>query len=174
MHLHDPIARCVRGRPGRAGVKPNLVIGLGNPLMGDEGMGWHVIDQLTSDPRLPEDTDLLWGGTDLLAGAEQMEGRRRIILVDALLDTTPVGSITVYGNGEGLRDLDDRQEHVHHLSLTQALRLLQITSPSLRTVRFRLIAVSVDSVRMQSKLSLALAARMPQILDRVLQELAEG
>ena len=152
-------------------MKPNLVVGLGNPLMGDEGMGWHVIDQLTSDPRLPEDTDLLWGGTDLLACAEQMEGRRRIILVDALLDTTPVGSITVFGGG--LLGLDDRQEHIHHLSLTQALHLLQITSPSLRTVRFSLIAVSVDSVRMQSKLSPALAARMPQILNRVLQELAE-
>jgi hydrogenase maturation protease len=140
--------------------------------MGDEGMGWHVIDQLTSDPRLPEDTDLLWGGTDLLAGAEQMEGRRRIILLDTILDASPVGSITVFG--DGLLGLDDRQEHVHHLSLTQALHLLHLASPSLGAVRFSLIAVSVDSVRMQSKLSPALAARMPQILNRVLQELAEG
>jgi hydrogenase maturation protease len=150
-----------------------LVIGLGNPLMGDEGIGWHVIDQLRGDPRLPEDTDLLWGGTDLLACAAPMEGRRRIILVDALLDAAPVGSVTVWGNGEGLRGLADRQGHAHHLSLTQALQLLPLASPSLGNVQFRLVAVSIHSVRMQPQLSPALAAEMPHILNRVLQELAE-
>ena len=151
-------------------MKPNLVIGLGNPLMGDEGIGWHIVDRLAGDPRLPEDTEVLWGGTDLLACADQMEGRRRIILVDALLDTTPVGSITVFG--DGLLGLDDRQEHVHHLSLTQAIHLLQIASPSLRTVRFSLIAIGINSVRINPELSPVLAARMPQIFGRILKELA--
>ena len=155
-------------------MNPNLVIGLGNPLMGDEGIGWHVIQQLAGDPRLPEGTDLLWGGTDLLACAEQMEGRRRIILVDSILDASPVGSVTVFGNGDGLRGLEDRQEHVHHLSLTQALHLLHLASPSLGAARFSLIAVSIDSARIKPELSPVLAARMPQILNRVLQELAAG
>jgi hydrogenase maturation protease len=141
--------------------------------MGDEGIGWHVIDQLRGNPRLPQDTDLLWGGTDLLACAAQMEGRRRILLVDALLDAAPVGSITVLGNGEGLRGLADRQEHAHHLSVTQALQLLPLASPSMGNVQFRLIAVSVHSVRVQPELSPALTAEMPHILNRVLQELVE-
>ena len=154
-------------------MKASLVIGLGNPLMGDEGIGWHVIEQLRRDPRLPQDTDLLWGGTDLLACAAQMEGRRRILLVDALLDAAPVGSVTVFENGNRLRGLEDRQEHVHHLSVTQALQLLHLASPSLGKVQFRLIAVSIHSVRVQPELSPALAAEMHHILNRVLQELVE-
>jgi len=38
--------------------------------MGDEGVGWHVINRLACDPRLPEDTELIWCGTDLLACAD--------------------------------------------------------------------------------------------------------
>jgi len=152
-------------------VKSHLVIGLGNRLMGDEGVGWHIIDRLAGDPRLPEDTELLWCGTDLLACADQIEGRSRITLVDSLLDPAQVGSVAVFGDENELRDLEDRQWHVHHLSLTQAIHLLRIASPSFGTARLRLIAICIDSALMQPELSPALAARMPQILECVLQEL---
>ena len=150
-------------------MKPHLVIGLGNRLMGDEGVGWHIIDRLAADRRLPEDSELLWGGTDLLACASQIEGRRRITLVDALLDPSQTGNVEVFE--EGLEGLQDRQGHAHHLSLTQAIRLLQVASPSFASARLRLITIAIDSARQQPELSPALAAKMPQILARVLEEL---
>jgi hydrogenase maturation protease len=140
--------------------------------MGDEGIGWHIIDQLAHDPRLPEDTELVWCGTDLLACADQVEGRSRVILVDAMLDACQVGNVVVLRDESGLLALEDRQWHVHHLSLTQAIHLLRIASPSFATVRFSLIAICIDSARGQPELSPRLAARMPEILDCVLQELA--
>ena len=159
-------------RPGRAGVKPHLVIGLGNPLMGDEGIGWHVLERLAGDPRLPQDTELLWGSTDLLACAGQMEGRRRIILVDAMLDPSRAGSVAVYSDRDGFPALDDRQEHAHQLSVVQALRLLQACSPGLSAVPVTLIAIAIDSARVTMELSPALSARMPELLDCILRELA--
>ena len=155
-------------------MKPNLVIGLGNPLMGDEGVGWHILDRLAGDPRLPQDTDLLWGSTDLLACAGQMEGRRRIILVDAMLDASPAGSVAVYSDRDGFLPLEERQEHAHQLSVVQAIRLLQACSPSLRTVPFTLIAIAIDSARVTMELSPALSAGMPELLDRILRELKTG
>jgi hydrogenase maturation protease len=155
-------------------VKPNLVIGLGNPLMGDEGVGCHILDRLAGDPRLPQDTDLLWGSTDLLACAGRMEGRRRIILVDALLDPSRAGSVAVYSDRDGFLPLDDRQEHAHQLSAVQAVRLLQTCSPSLKTVPFTLIAIAIDSARVTMDLSPALEAGMPGMLDRILRELARA
>jgi hydrogenase maturation protease len=100
-----------------------------------------------------------------------MEGRSQVTLVDALLDPSQVGSVAVFGDGNGLRSLEDRQWHVHNLSLTQVIHLLRIVSPSFETARLSLIAICIDSARMQPELSPALAARMPQILERVLQEL---
>ena len=157
-------------------MKPRLVIGLGNPLMGDEGIGWHIIDRLAGDPRLPEDTELLWGGTDLLACADQVQGRSRVILIDAMLDASQVGSVVVFRDGAGdeLQGLEDRQGHVHHLSVTQAIHLLRIVSPWFQAAPLSLIAICVDSARMQPELSPMLAATIPRMVDRVLQELAEG
>ena len=152
-------------------MKPNLVIGLGNPLMGDEGIGWHILDRLAADPRLPQDTELLWGSTDLLACAGQVEGRRRIILVDAMLDPSHAGSVAVYSDRDGFPPLDDRQEHAHQLSVIQALRLLQACSPGLRTVPVTLIAIAIDAARVTMELSPALSAEMPRMLDRILREL---
>ncbi|MDP2996782.1 MAG: hydrogenase maturation protease [Bryobacterales bacterium] len=153
-------------------MKPNLVIGLGNPLMGDEGIGWHILDRLAADPRLPQDTELLWGSTDLLACAGQMEGRRRIVLIDAMLDPSHAGSVAVYSDRDGFPHLDEGQEHAHQLSAVQALRLLQSCSPGLRTVPVTLIAIAIDGASVTMELSPALSAGMPELLDRILRELA--
>jgi hydrogenase maturation protease len=150
-------------------VKPHLVIGLGNRLMGDEAVGWHVIDRLARHPRLPQDAELFWGGTDLLACASQMEGRSRITLVDALLDPSRVGKVMVFT--DGLEGLEDRQGHAHHLSVIQAIKLLRLASPTIASSSLRLIAIAIESAYLQMELSPGLESKMPQILERVLQEL---
>ena len=144
-------------------MNPLLVIGLGNPLMGDDGIGWHVADRLAGDPRLPDGVEVIRGGTDLLRCAAQIEGRSRVVLVDAVQDDAPPGTVSVIG--EEAADL--HQGHAHHLSAGQAMGLLRLTMP----VCFTLLGVSVRSVRMAPELSPALCARMPAILDRVIEEL---
>ena len=145
-------------------MKPLLAIGLGNPLMGDEGVGWYVASRLASDPRLPAGAETIWGGTDVLRYAGQIEGRSRVILIDAVRDGAPPGTVAVFEDGAGL---DDRQTNAHELSAVQAMRLLQVMMP----VRFTLLGVSIWSATAGSKLSEAVEARMPAILDRVLEEL---
>ena len=63
-------------------MKPNLVLGLGNPLMGDDGIGCVLAERLASDPRLPADTEVLVAGSDLLRFAGRMEYRQRVILIE--------------------------------------------------------------------------------------------
>jgi hydrogenase maturation protease len=145
-------------------MKPLLAIGLGNPLMGDEGVGWYVASRLASDARLPADVETIWGGTDLLRYASQMEGRSRVVLVDAVRDSAPPGTVAVFEGGAGL---DDSQTNAHELSAVQAMRLLQMMTP----VRFTMLGVSILSATAGNKLSRALEAQMPAILNRVLEEL---
>ena len=146
-------------------MKPRLVIGLGNPLMGDEGVGWYVASRLADDPRLPADTETIWGSTDLLRYAGDIEGRSRVILVDAVQSAAAPGAVTVF---EDCAELEDRQTNAHELSVVQAMRLLQMMTP----VRFTLLGVAVWLVDVSGHLSPALEARMPAVLDRVLEELA--
>jgi len=151
-------------------VKPHLVIGLGNPLMGDEGVGCLLAERLASDPRLPADTEVFGGGADLLACADRMSGRTRVTLLDALLDPSEPGAVRVF---EGdFSALETGQPGAHALSAVAALQLLQVAYPELRDVRFKLITVAIDSASFGANLSPPLAAKLPQLLAQVLRNLA--
>jgi hydrogenase maturation protease len=133
--------------------------------MGDDGVGWHVAERLAGDPRLPESVEVMCGGTDPLRYGGQMEGRSRVIFIDAIQDDAPPGSVMVCG--ETFSEMDSRQEHAHHLSAVQAIQLLKMTVAA----PIALLGISVSSAATQTELSPAVGGRMSSILDRVLQEL---
>jgi hydrogenase maturation protease len=146
----------------------DLILGLGNPLMGDDGVGCVLADMLASDPRLPETAQAIAAGSDVLSWMSVMEGRRRVILIDAILGGT-VGAIEIFEND--LSKLDGRQWNAHHLSAPQSINLLQTCFPSFRDVRFTFVAVGVKSVEIRPWLSRELTARLPEILEAVLDNL---
>ncbi len=145
-------------------MKPVLLIGLGNSLMGDDGIGCAVADRLAADSRLPDSVEVISGGTDLLRFMDQVEGRARVIIIDAVQDGGEPGTLSV------IDAANDRQEHVHHLSVTQAIQLLKLTSQA----KFTLLGVSVSSVEFGAGLSPALEARLGAIVSSVLDELSSA
>ena len=145
-------------------MKPLLAIGLGNPLMGDDGVGCVVAERLASDPRLPEDTEVICGGSDLLGCAGQMEGRSRVVVIDAVEGNAKPGSVAVF---DGTSGLEERQGHAHQLSAVQAIRLLEMMS----SVRCTLLGIAISSVAPRFGLSPDLDVRIPAVLDHVLEEL---
>ncbi|MEI6593218.1 MAG: hydrogenase maturation protease [Holophagaceae bacterium] len=97
-----------------------LVLGIGNVLLGDEGVGVAVIDHLQAEGGLPSHVDLLDGGTGSLVLLEPMREARRMILIDATADGQPPGTVqrleprfsteypvTLTAHDIGLRDLLD-------------------------------------------------------------------
>jgi hydrogenase maturation protease len=70
-----------------------LVLGLGNVLMGDEGVGVHAVRALEARP-LPDTVECLDGGTGGFILLEPLEKADRIILIDAAADDKPFGTVT--------------------------------------------------------------------------------
>jgi len=70
-----------------------LVLGLGNILMGDEGVGVHVLRALEKHP-LPPGVECLDGGTGGFILLEPMQSADRIVMIDAAADGNPVGTVT--------------------------------------------------------------------------------
>ena len=100
-----------------------LVIGLGNPILGDDGVGWKVVEDVKK--QLPKDTPVdvgcySLGGISLM---EHMIGYERVILVDAFALDESAGSILVLK----LNDLPDysafHTTSTHDTSLQNALEL---------------------------------------------------
>jgi len=100
-----------------------IVIGLGNPILGDDGVGWRVAEEVHQqlDPDLHVDLDYLsLGGISLM---EHLVGYERVILIDAFFSDEEPGSIKV-------SKLDDIPNYsafhitsVHDTSLQNAMKL---------------------------------------------------
>lgn len=72
-----------------------IVVGLGNPILGDDGVGWKVADEVQKhlpDDALVEVACLSVGGISLM---EHLIGFDHAIIVDAFATDAPVGSISV-------------------------------------------------------------------------------
>lgn len=70
---------------------PVLILGIGNYLMGDEGLGVHVVNQLKEEE--PGLADMIDGGTAGFQLMEYLESYPHVILIDATLDGKPAGTI---------------------------------------------------------------------------------
>lgn len=73
--------------------KKTLVLGLGNVLMGDEGIGVHVVRAIEKHT-LPAGVECLDGGTGGFVLLEPLQGADRIILIDAAADGNLLGTVT--------------------------------------------------------------------------------
>ena len=139
-------------------MKRPLIIGLGNPLMGDDGAGSRVVELLSADPAVRACADLEWAGTDLFRAAAWMEGREWVILVDAAESTgragESVGEISVVEGG--LRE--NHPQEAHALSAAQALELLRKVTPELAGTRFTWVLIHVAAAHTTAGLSAEVSA----------------
>lgn len=72
--------------------KKTLILGLGNLVLKDEGVGIHAVQSLERET-LPPNVDLLDGGTGGVAMIGILQEYDRIIMIDATLDQEPPGTV---------------------------------------------------------------------------------
>jgi hydrogenase maturation protease len=77
-----------------------LVLGLGNVLLGDDGVGPAVIARLRDAHVIPDGIQLLDGGTLGLALLPYLEDAKAVILVDAVAADEPPGTLVRLEGGE--------------------------------------------------------------------------
>ncbi len=143
-----------------------LVVGVGNPVMGDDGVGPCVVASLAAFPGLPRNVELIDGGTDLLRCADRMRGKQTIIVVDARLDAEHPGRVSVR------EDIDAPSRagaNAHRVPVTQSVELLRAVDPGLTSARFVFVTIGVSSVTLGEGLSLGTASAVPRAVERVLE-----
>lgn len=139
-----------------------LVLGVGNLLMGDEGVGVHAL-RLLEHENLGAGVRLLDGGTGGINLLREFDGVRDIVLVDATMDGQPDGTVSFIKPrhaGELPRGLGAHDFGLKDLFAVAAL-LEEMPSVHLYTV-------SVSEVRpMCLELSPAVAAAVPEVVHAV-------
>jgi hydrogenase maturation protease len=72
-----------------------LVMGIGNILMGDEGIGIHAINELKKLNNIPDEVTILDGGTGGFHLLSYLQEYPKIIMVDAALNNDPEGTVKI-------------------------------------------------------------------------------
>lgn len=105
-------------------VKPAIVLGLGNSLLGDDGAGVHVVERLRRDAGLPPGVELLDGGTLNFTLLERIESASLLVVVDASDLGEPPGTVSVFADAEMDEFLGSpAQRSVHDLNLGDLMRM---------------------------------------------------
>ena len=131
-------------RPEKKG--RTLVIGLGNPLSGDDGFGAEVIERLRHTRELRGAVDLLDAHTDLLGHMDRFAGYDQVILVDTVLDAGRSGEV-VTCEEKGFIGWPDFAATCHQISPLTAVKLFRRLQPGAQT-RIRLVALCVEEITM--------------------------
>lgn len=129
-------------RPGRRA--PILVLGIGNRLLSDDGVGLVLLERLARDLRLDPRVELIDGGTQGIHLAGLLEGRRGLLMLDAVQLGAEPGSVHVSGDPERLaapRGSSAHEGNARELlevsrllgSLPQTIRLVGVEPAVLRT-----------------------------------------
>ncbi len=158
-------------------MKKTLVMGLGNPILGDDGVGWKVAEgvlaQLQASPNSPGGIDVETASLGGLSLMERMLGYQQVVLIDALqTDRSPAGAVSVFP----LSDLPDpaagHSASAHDTSLMAALKLarsLQAGVPD----RIDVVAIEASQVyEFSEQLSPAVAQAVPEAIRRVMELLS--
>ncbi len=139
-----------------------LILGVGNVLMGDEGVGVHAVRLLEAGP-WPAHVSLLDGGTGGFHLLSHFNGCDVLILIDATLDGRPPGTVSVIEP----RYASDfpRSLSAHDIGLkdlVESAALLELLP------RVLLVTVSVANLQpMQMTLSPEVEASLPVVQAQV-------
>jgi len=153
--------------PSADGRTGTLVLGIGNVLMGDEGVGVEAVRRLQELP-LPPGVECLEGGTGSFVLLGPMREAGRILLVDAAADEAPPGTVrrlTPRFSKDYPRSLT-----AHDIGLKDLLDAFHLMGEPPEVVLF---AVSVrPPADPYLGLSPAVAAAVPEVVRSILEELA--
>jgi hydrogenase maturation protease len=145
-----------------------LILGLGNTIMSDDGVGPKVIEKLQQEVDLPDGVTLLDGGTlglDLLPYLEEV---RRLILVDAVEIGQPAGSC-VRLSGDDVPMALENKLSAHQMGMKDLLAVARLMGHLPDEII--LIGVQPACLQMDTELTPSVAAALPRLVAMVKTEI---
>jgi len=137
-------------------------MGIGNYLMGDEGIGVHIASLLEKE-KLPEGVDVLDGGTGGFYLLEYFEIYEHIILVDATLDGNTPGTIRLI-KPRFATDFPAAMS-THDIGLKDLVSALQVLD---KMPEIDLFVVSIESIQQQGiELTAKIAGIVPDLINEI-------
>ena len=146
-----------------------LVLGAGNILLSDEGIGVRVVEALQDRYQLAQGVEVLDGGTCGMDLLDVIAGRDHLILVDAVNTGSPPGTLVRLADRD-VPAVFRTNSSPHQLGLAEVLALLTLLETAPRHVT--VIGVQPQSLELGLALTPLIGERLENLLEMLTAELA--
>jgi hydrogenase maturation protease len=146
-----------------------LVLGLGNLVQSDDGLGVHAIQSLQQDRRVPSDVVLMDGGTQGLSLLPHISAFERLLVIDAM-DVGETPGTVVRIEGKALQNLPGKAS-VHQLGFADLLVALELLGESPEEIV--LFGVQPLSTEWGTEVTPPVREGLDRLPDLVIQQLLE-
>jgi hydrogenase maturation protease len=145
-----------------------LVLGLGNILLSDEGVGVRIVEALDASHELPDGVEVLDGGTSGMELLDTVADRDCLIVADAVNADGPAGRV-IRLEDENIKMLFETRFSPHQLGLSDLLAALRLVDKAPRHVV--VIGVVPQNLSLGMELSPAAAGGCNVAVDMIVDEL---
>lgn len=147
-----------------------LIMGVGNLLLSDEGVGVHVANKMIKMD-LPPEVRVVEGGTDGFGLMNVIQDADRVILIDAVKGGGEPASIYRFDIGDCPPSPEAFKTSVHQVSILEVISLSGLIGSTPRTT---IIGVEPKSIEMGMELSPEVHEKLPRIIQMVMEEVGNS
>jgi hydrogenase maturation protease len=146
-----------------------VVLGVGNTLRADEGIGVRVVEALERDYTLPAGVEAIDAGTSSMEMLEDLSHLDFLLVVDAIVAGKPPGTLVRLA-GDEVPVFFRRNLSPHGIGLSDVLAALEFMGAEPRETV--IIGVQPVSLELSTELTPTVAERLPELVAQAVAELS--
>jgi hydrogenase maturation protease len=146
------------------------ILGIGNLLMGDEGVGIHALNKLQESYTFSPDINFVDGGTIGIDLIPYFEDCKNMIIIDAVDFQEEPGYVGVLQNEE-IKYRFNTKLSLHHAGLSDVLSIIELQE--IEAPDMVLIGIQPEKVEMGLELTETTSNKMESVIQIILNKLEE-
>lgn len=145
--------------------KPVVVLGLGNPLMGDEGIGVRIIEILQGQAQSYPNAEFIDAGTGGLSILHMISGRQKAIIIDCALMGDEPGDVRIFGSDDVKTTKKLAHQSLHEADIIKVIEMSRQLGEGPDEVTF--VGIEPESITERLGLSDTLENKTDEYADAV-------
>ncbi len=158
------------GPCARAAARRTVILGIGNTILSDEGVGVHAAAALAARHVLPEGVQVIDGGTAGMELLDELADLDLLLVLDAVKSRRAAGELLCL-SGAAVPVFFRSKLSPHQISICDVLASLEFSGHAPRDLV--LVGIEPHSLDLGLELTPAVAGRVPAMVDMAVAQLAQ-
>ena len=147
-------------------IKDTVILGIGNILLQDDGVGVHVIKQLENE-NLPSTIELVDGGTSTLDTLGLFLDYKKVIVVDCLRAGLKPGTIYKI-KPEDIKSYKKENLSIHDVQILDVVNMANMMNKFPEVVIF---GIEPEEITLNLEMTKTMICKIPEIIYNIKKEL---